>query len=224
MAAARAQAVERPTDYRDYAHIIVDESQDVSPMQWRMIGRRGPHATWTIVGDPAQAAWADAAESDRAMDGAIGTRKRSAFTLSTNYRNSAEIFEVAARVIRREQPGIELPVAVRSSGVRPVEELVDDLEPAVRKAAQALVDQVEGTVGVITPTTRRDEVAKWVDGLAPERLQTVGALDAKGMEYDAVLVVEPAGIRDEAATGYRTLYVALSRATQRLTTVGTRRY
>jgi DNA helicase IV len=224
LAAARAQAVERPTDYRDYAHIIVDESQDVSPMQWRMVGRRGPHATWTIVGDPAQAAWADAGESERAMQSAIGTRKRSAFTLTTNYRNSAEIFEVAARVIRQSQPDIELPTAVRSSGIVPVEKTVDDLEAAVREAAQTLLEQVEGTVGVITPTARRDEVAKWLTDLAPERLQTVGALDSKGMEYDGVLVVEPADIRDEAATGFRTLYVALSRATQRLTTVGTKPY
>ncbi|MFC5001711.1 HelD family protein [Dactylosporangium cerinum] len=222
MAAARAQAVERPTDYRDYAHIIVDESQDVSPMQWRMIGRRGPNATWTIVGDPAQAAWGDAAEADRAMDGAIGSRRRSAFTLTTNYRNSAEIFEVAARVIRAAQPDIELPTAVRSSHQKPVLTTVDapDLEAATRAAAQTLLDQVEGTVGIITPTARRDEIAKWVDGI-DERVQTVGALDSKGMEYDAVLVVEPAQIRDEAKTGFRTLYVALSRATQRLTTVGT---
>ncbi|MEV6927700.1 ATP-dependent DNA helicase [Dactylosporangium sp. NPDC051485] len=222
IAAARAQAVERPDDYRDYAHIIVDESQDVSPMQWRMVGRRGPHATWTIVGDPAQAAWADAAESDRAMESAVGTRRRSSFTLTTNYRNSAEIFAVAARVIRAAQPDIELPTAVRSSGIAPVETVTTDLEAAVREAAKTLLDQVEGTVGVITPTARRAEVAAWLSGLAPERLQTVGALDSKGMEYDGVLVVEPADIRDEAKTGFRTLYVALSRATQRLTTVGTR--
>ncbi|WP_433050081.1 HelD family protein [Dactylosporangium sp. CS-033363] len=222
MAAARAQAIERPDDYRDYAHIIVDESQDVSPMQWRMVGRRGPHATWTIVGDPAQAAWNDAAESDRAMEAAVGTRRRSSFTLTTNYRNSAEIFAVAARVIRAAQPDLELPTAVRSSGIDPIETVTEDLAPAVREAAKTLLDQVEGTVGVITPTARRDEVAAWLDGLDPQRLQTVGALDSKGMEYDGVLVVEPAAIRDEAATGVRTLYVALSRATQRLTTVGTR--
>ncbi|WP_433609650.1 HelD family protein [Dactylosporangium sp. CA-139114] len=224
MAAAREQALERPDDYRDYAHVIVDESQDVSPMQWRMIGRRGPHATWTIVGDPAQAAWADAAESDRAMEAAVGTRRRSLFTLTTNYRNSAEIFAVAARVIRAAQPDIELPTAVRSSGVEPVETVAaaEDLAAAARSAAAALLEQVEGTVGVITPTARRAEVAAWLDGLDGQRLQTVGALDSKGMEYDGVLVVEPADIRDEAATGFRTLYVALSRATQRLTTVGTR--
>jgi DNA helicase IV len=221
LAAARYQAVERPSDYRDYAHVIVDESQDVSPMQWRMIGRRGPHASWTIVGDPAQAAWGDAAESARSMASAVGGRRRSEFELTTNYRNSAEIFELASRVIRQAEPGISLPTAVRKAGVSPSIRRVTDVVEETRRAAVELLGQVEGTVGVITPTDRRDEVAGWLADVADERLQIVGGLDAKGMEYDGVLVVEPAEIRDEAATGVRTLYVALSRATQRLTTVGT---
>jgi DNA helicase IV len=225
MAAARSVAAERPDDYRDYAHVVVDESQDVSPMQWRMIGRRGPHASWTVVGDPAQAAWNDAAESDRAMAAAVGSRRRSAFTLTTNYRNSAEIFELAAGVIRKAEPGIDLPTAVRKAGVAPslVESSEEEVPQVVREAARVLLAEVEGTVGVITPTARRDEVAGWLDGLvvdSAERLQAVGALDAKGMEYDGVIVVEPAQIRDESETGVRTLYVALSRATQRLVTVG----
>jgi DNA helicase IV len=223
MAAARAVAVDRPDDYRDYAHIVVDESQDVSPMQWRMIGRRGPHASWTIVGDPAQAAWGDAREAARAMAEAVGGRRRHEYVLATNYRNSAEIFELAAAVIRRAEPRIELPVAVRRGGVPPQHRLTDvgGLPDAVRDAAQAMLEEVEGTVGVIGPTARRDEIAGWVEGLSPDRLQAVGALDAKGMEYDGVLVVEPAQIRNESESGVRTLYVALSRATQRLSTVGT---
>jgi DNA helicase IV len=220
MAAARAVA-ERPDDYRDYAHIVVDESQDVSPMQWRMIGRRGPNASWTVVGDPAQAAWTDTAEAAKAMTAAVDGRRRTEFTLTTNYRNSAEIFELAARVIRRAEPGIDLPTAVRKAGVAPSLVRADAaaLPSAVRAEAGALLDEVQGTVGVIAPTERRDEVIGWVAGLDDDRLQTVGALDSKGMEYDAVLVVEPAEIR--ATSGVRTLYVALSRATQRLTTVGT---
>jgi DNA helicase IV len=223
IAAARAVAVERPDDYRDYAHIVVDESQDVSPMQWRMIGRRGPHASWTIVGDPAQAAWGDAREATRAMAEAVGGRRRHEYVLATNYRNSAEIFELAAAVIRRAEPGIDLPVAVRRGGAPPQHRTAarDELPAATRELAQALLDEVEGTVGVIGLTARRDEIAAWVDGLSPDRLQAVGALDAKGMEYDGVLVGEPAQIRDESASGVRTLYVALSRATQRLATVGT---
>jgi DNA helicase IV len=189
-------------------------------MQWRMIGRRGPNASWTVVGDPAQAAWLDTAEAARAMTAAVDGRRRTEFTLTTNYRNSAEIFELAARVIRTAEPDIDLPTAVRKTGVAPriVTATRDSLASLVLEEAGQLLDDVEGTVGVIAATQRRDEVAGWLAGLGADRLQTVGALDAKGMEYDAVLVVEPAAIR--TAHGVRTLYVALSRATQRLTAVG----
>jgi DNA helicase IV len=195
----------------------------VSPMQWRMIGRRGRYASWTVVGDPAQAAWADTAEAARAMDAALGTRKRHEYTLGTNYRNAAEIFALAAAVIRRTEPGIELPVAVRSSGVQPRHRTVAaaELADAVRTATEELLREVEGTVGVIAPLVGRDEVAGWLADLGAERLQVVNGLEAKGMEYDGVVVVEPSAIRDEARSGVRTLYVALSRATQRLSTVGT---
>jgi DNA helicase IV len=221
-AAARAQQVQRDEDYRDYAHVVVDESQDVSPMQWRMIGRRGQYASWTIVGDPAQTAWSgDPAELDRSRDRALGSRPRNAYALTTNYRNSSEIFEVAAKVIRTIMPDLPLPSAVRSTGVDPVDLVTDraGLPDLVRELAEKQLTEVDGTIGVITPVPRRDEMAGWLTGL-PERVQVVTALEAKGMEYDAVVLVEPAALTKDAA-GIRTLYVALSRATQRLTTVGT---
>ncbi|MEV0153992.1 AAA family ATPase [Micromonospora sp. NPDC050686] len=217
--AAREAARERPEDYRDYAHVVVDEAQDVSPMQWRMIGRRGRLASWTVVGDPAQTAWAgDPAELDRARDQALGRRRRHRFTLTTNYRNSAEIFAVAAAEIRRLHPDLALPTAVRSTGVDPVQRVVpaSQLPAATVEAAGALLGEVEGTVGVIAPVPRRDEVAGWLAGLADPRLQVVNSLQAKGMEYDGVVLVAPSEIRAEPS-GVRTLYVALSRATQRLT-------
>jgi superfamily I DNA/RNA helicase len=220
-AAARA-VPPRDDDYREYAHVVVDEAQDVSPMQWRMIGRRGSYASWTIVGDPAQTAWAgDPAELDRARDRALGSRRRNTYALTTNYRNSSEIFAEAASVIRTIMPDLALPTAVRSTGVPPVDLVTDaaSLPMAVREAAEKQLADVDGTVGVITPVPRRDEVAGWVAGL-PDRLQVVTALEAKGMEYDAVVLVSPAEIAVDEA-GIRTLYVALSRATQRLTTVGT---
>ncbi|MCW2643584.1 MAG: Helicase, partial [Dactylosporangium sp.] len=222
MAAARAVATERPDDYRDYAHVVVDEAQDVSPMQWRMVGRRGQYASWTIVGDPAQAAWADAAEANRAMNEAIGSRRRSEYTLTTNYRNAAEIFDLAAAVIRRAEPHLQLPTAVRSSGVPPVHRTVaaSDLRDATRRATTEVLAEVAGTVGVIASMGARDEVAGWFADVDDERLQVVGSLEAKGMEYDGVIVVEPAAISAEGRSGVRTLYVALSRATQRLVTVG----
>ncbi|MET8311529.1 AAA family ATPase [Micromonospora sp. NPDC005173] len=220
--AARASARERPADYREYAHVVVDEAQDVSPMQWRMIGRRGRLASWTVVGDPAQTAWTgDPEELDRARDHALGRRKRHDFTLTTNYRNSSEIFAVAAAEIRRLYPDLLLPTAVRSTGVDPVELVVPPtaLETAIVEAATGLLAEVEGTVGVITPVPRRDEVAGWLGALGAPRLQVVTSLEAKGMEYDGVVLVAPSEIRADPGAGVRTLYVALSRATQRLTTI-----
>ncbi|GAA0476634.1 DNA helicase [Paractinoplanes deccanensis] len=221
-AAQRAQQVQRDEDYREYAHVVVDESQDVSPMQWRMIGRRGSYASWTIVGDPAQTAWAgDPAELDRARDRALGSRKRNSYALTTNYRNSSEIFAVAAEVIRAIMPDLPLPRAVRSTGVDPVDLVAGAaaLPDLVREVTEKQLADVDGTIGVITPVPRRDEMAGWLTGL-PERIQVVTALEAKGMEYDAVVLVEPSSLTGDAA-GIRTLYVALSRATQRLTTIGT---
>jgi hypothetical protein len=96
-----------------------------------------------------------------------------------------------------------------------------ELPDGVREAAGKLLAEVEGTVGVVTPVPRRDEVAGWLTPAPDPRLQVVTSLQAKGMEYDAVLLVEPGAIRRESASGVRTLYVALSRATQRLVTLGT---
>ncbi|MFI6228773.1 HelD family protein [Micromonospora echinospora] len=220
--AQRAAARERPADYRDYAHVVVDEAQDVSPMQWRMLGRRGRLASWTVVGDPAQTAWTgDPAELARARDQALGRRRRHEFTLTTNYRNSAEIFAVAAAEIRTVHPDLPLPTAVRSTGVHPVALTVPAEQLATRtaEAVAALLAEVAGTVGVITPVPRRDEVAGWLAHLDSPRLQVVTSLQAKGMEYDAVALVAPSEIRADPGSGVRTLYVALSRATQRLTII-----
>lgn len=215
----QSSRAERPADYRDFAHVVVDESQDVTPMQWRMIGRRGHAASWTIVGDPAQSAWVgDPREPARARDEAIGPRPRHRHRLTTNYRNSAEIFEVAAEVIRRVQPDLPLPKAVRSTGIEPEHLSVSaaQLPEAVRDAVSGMRAQVEGTVGVIAPdAAMRDRVAAWIE--LDERTSVVTAVAAKGMEYDGVVLVEPALVDSP-----RTLYVALSRATQRLTTIATR--
>jgi DNA helicase IV len=210
----------RPDNYDGYAHVLVDEAQDISPMQWRMLGRRGGQASWTIVGDAAQSAWPDLEEARRARQDALRGKQIRRFHLTTNYRNSAEIFEFAADIVRAAVPDADLPVAVRRTGSVPEHRIAgaDDLEAAVGAAVAELVDAVDGTVGVIVPTARRSTVAGWLSGV-DSRVQIVDGMRAKGMEYDAVLVVRPEEIEGESAAGIRVLYVALTRATHRLITL-----
>ncbi|UYQ62390.1 HelD family protein [Streptomyces peucetius] len=221
----RERAERLAAERTEYAHVIVDEAQDVTPMQWRMIGRRGRHATWTVVGDPAQSSWSSPDEAAEARDEALGTRPRRRFELTVNYRNPAEIAELAAKVLRLAMPGMESPAAVRSTGVRPRFAVVPDgadLAGAVRAEAERLLDRVDGTVGVVVAMNRREQAARWLAGLG-ERVVALGSLEAKGLEYDATVVVSPAEIADESPAGLRVLYVALTRATQQLTVVSGRR-
>ncbi|HET9143590.1 HelD family protein, partial [Actinophytocola sp.] len=214
----------RPDHYDEYSHIVVDEAQDLSPMQWRMVGRRGRYASWTVVGDPVQSSWPDPAEAERARIGALGPRTtRRRFTLRTNYRNSAEIFRLAARVVHRVATADELPHAVRSTGIEPVVSVATTVElaDAAVAAAKELLGEVDGVVGVITSAGRVAQIRAATAELEPGRLRVVDGLEAKGLEYDAVLVVEPDELVTESTTGPRTLYVALTRATQRLTVLTT---
>lgn len=207
----------------EYAHVIVDEAQDLTPMQWRMVGRRGRHGTWTVVGDPAQSSWTDPQEAAAARDEALGTRPRRRFTLTVNYRNPAEVAEVASRVLRRAMPGMEPPRAVRSTGLEPRFTAAEgDLGQAVREETRRLLEQVDGTVGVVVAMDRRAEAAGWLAELGG-RAVALGSLEAKGLEYDATVVVSPAEIAEESPAGLRVLYVALTRATQQLTVVSTAR-
>ena len=205
----------------EYAHVIVDEAQDLTPMQWRMIGRRGRHATWTIVGDPAQSSWSTPDEAAEARDEALGARPRRRFELTVNYRNPAEIAELAAKVLALAMPGKESPRAVRSTGVEPRFVAVaerDGLAGTVHAEAARLLDRVDGTVGVVVAMNRREQAARLLADLG-DRVVALGSLEAKGLEYDATVVVSPAEIADESPAGLRVLYVALTRATQQLTVV-----
>ncbi|MEV7737194.1 UvrD-helicase domain-containing protein [Streptomyces sp. NPDC088921] len=215
----------------EYAHVIVDEAQDLTPMQWRMVGRRGRHATWTVVGDPAQSSWSDPDEAAEARDEALGTRPRRRFQLTVNYRNPSEIADLAAKVLALAMPGSTAPSAVRSTGVQPRfvttnngRGTVARKSPGetVREEAARLLDLVDGTVGVVVAMNRREEAARWLTGLG-DRVVALGSLEAKGLEYDATVVVSPAEIADESPAGLRVLYVALTRATQQLTVVSAER-
>jgi DNA helicase IV len=224
-----------------FAHVLVDEAQDLTPMQWRMVGRRGRTASWTIVGDPAQSSWPVPEESAAARAEALEGKPVHEFHLSTNYRNSAEIYEFAAAYAQRVGLDADLPTAVRSTGAEPrVVQGVGDLESATREAVLDVAGQVSGTVAVVVPTRRRSEVNAWLaswpelaadapgaraaidSAVTPsgeDRVVVLTGLDTKGLEFDAIVVVRPDEIEAESATGRATLYVVLTRATQLLTTV-----
>ena len=200
---------------REYGHVVVDEAQDLSPMQWRMLARRGRRATWTVVADPAQSAWEDLAAAAEAMDAALGPRLRKEYELTTNYRNSVEIAATARRVLELAVPGARPARAVRASGHDPLVLLVPDPAAEVTGAVVDLLGEVEGTIGVIVPVTFTGADAAWLD--FPDRVQVLDALEAKGLEFDAAVIVSPEEITAQSPTGLRTVYVAVSRATQRLT-------
>ncbi|SDS10544.1 DNA helicase IV [Microlunatus soli] len=210
--------------YQTYAHILLDEAQDISPMQWRMLRRRGQHASWTIVGDLAQSSWPDPAEAQRALQQVIGKAPHREFRMSTNYRSPSEVFDLAAKVALQAYPEADLPQAVRSTGVEPdlrVSEV--DLARDAATAAGDLLDAVEGTVGVICPPSLIDEISTMINSVTDDdqlrRLIMVTPLQAKGLEYDGVLVVSPDDVVAESPGGERVLYVALTRPTQRLITL-----
>ena len=159
-----------------FAHVLIDEAQDLTPMQWRMVGRRGRNASWTIVGDLAQSSWPVPEESAEARAAALEGKPLHEFHLSTNYRNSAEIYDFAAAYAERVGLAADLPTAVRSTGVPPVEVNLDkldqrglqldqrglDLESTVRSEVARIASTVAGTVGIVVPVARRSEVNAWL--------------------------------------------------------------
>lgn len=212
-------------------------------MQWRMVGRRGRSATWTVVGDAAQSSWPHPAEAARARAAALAgpiERPVHEFRLSTNYRNSAEIYAYAAAYAEQVGLDADLPTAVRSTGDEPSDVGVadTDLEGAVRAAVGELAGRVAGTVGIVVPLARRSEVNGWlaswpefaadapqarasvdptVSPSGSDRIVVLNGLDTKGLEFDGIVVVRPEEIEAESPTGRATLYVVLTRATQLLT-------
>jgi DNA helicase IV len=225
-----------------FAHVLIDEAQDLTPMQWRMVARRGRTATWTIVGDAAQSSWPVPAEAAAARAAALDGKVLHEFHLSTNYRNSAEIYEYAAEYAQRVGLDADLPAAVRSTGAGPtVVTGVAELAEATRAALTEVAGQVEGTIAIVTPVARRFETNSWlaswpefaadavgaravaVDAAAApsgdDRIVVLTGLDTKGLEFDAIVVIRPEEIEAESATGRATLYVVLTRATQLLTTI-----
>jgi DNA helicase IV len=201
------ELVERAASDRDwtYRHVVVDEAQELSEMDWRVLMRRCPGRSFTVVGDLAQRRSAAGATSWAQMLEPYVPGRWVYRSLSVNYRTPAEIMAVAAALLAEFAPDIQPPESVRACGVRPWSRRVTDdelaaaIEEFVRDEAGG-----EGTSAVIGPPG--------LPGTVPALLPS----ETKGLEFDAVLVVEPERILVEGPRGAADLYVALTRATQRL--------
>ena len=215
---------------RTFGHVLVDEAQDLSAMQWRMLARRCPTGSMTLVGDFGQASRAGALTNwDDVLANLPVRIPPQRVTLTVNYRTPAEIMEVANRLLPAAAPGVEPARPVRSTGRYPVvvASAAGELVASAAGAARAASGE-GGTIAVIAPVELHDElagaladrgaVADEVDAIdAP--IAVITALDSKGLEFDHVVVVEPARLVPSDAAGLRLLYVVLTRATRQLTVV-----
>ncbi|ETK37995.1 HelD family protein [Microbispora sp. ATCC PTA-5024] len=223
-----------------FGHVIVDEAQELSEMAWRTVMRRCPSRSMTIVGDIAQTGSAAGAASwGRVLDPYVRGRWREE-GLTVNYRTPAELMEVAARVLDLVGPDLKAPESVRETGRRPWALRVDDLGEIGPVIRDEIVEG--GRLVVIVPApepssplggTVTDAVARAVTAAVPDAAVGPGpatldapvavltVADAKGLEFDSVVVVEPGRILRESPRGPSDLYVALTRATSRLGVIHT---
>jgi DNA helicase IV len=215
-----------------FGHVIVDEAQELSPMAWRMLMRRCPTRSMTLVGDVAQtgdpagtSSWAEVLEPYLQQRWRLER-------LTVNYRTPAEIMAVAADVAAAIGPAAlsDLPRSVRESGAEPwhLQVAAGQLDRRLAEVAARETAAVgDGRVAVIVPAARLDELGDAVRDTVPgvsvgadaELENTVVVLtvrQAKGLEFDTVIVAEPGQILAESPRGHSDLYVALTRATQQL--------
>jgi DNA helicase IV len=212
-----------------YGHVIVDEAQDLSPMQLRMVARRAPAGSVTVLGDLAQASspWSPP-RWDAVVEHLATPAGWRLAELRLGYRSPGDVIELASRLLPAAAPGVAAtePVRTAAGGVR---------FAAAENLTAAVVDHSRhlglrhASVAVIAPTSRLDElvaglaaagsdVARAEDGLG-HAVTVVGPAAVKGLEFDAVVVADPAGIVasvPDRGRGLRLLYVALTRPTQAL--------
>jgi DNA helicase IV len=210
-----------------YGHVVVDEAQDLSPMQCRAIARRLAAGSLTVLGDLAQATSPWAPADWRPTLRGLGRPDTAVRPLTQGYRVPREVLDYANRLLPLIAPELPSATALRSEAgaltVRPVRELAGPLTEVVRQLAAA-----PGSIGVVCADAGADEVAGMLtsaglaaqlltdDGEATPRLAVVPASLVKGLEFDAVVVVDPAAIVAAEPRGLHRLYVVLTRAVSTL--------
>ncbi len=225
-------AVERAAADRTWAfgHIVVDEAQELSPMAWRMLMRRCPARSMTVVGDLAQGSDLGGGSSWQEVLGPHLDDRWRLERLTINYRTPAEIADVAGDVLASIDPELHPPRPVRETGVVPWSRraAAGELPVVLGSLAGLEVSRVgAGRLAVIVPASRLGELTQAVAEVVPD---VIGAEDpdldrpvvvlsvgqAKGLEFDAVIVADPLRILADSPRGLNDLYVAITRATQRL--------
>lgn len=217
---------------RKYSHVVVDEAQDLSPMQWRSIRRRCPDESYTIVGDLAQGTQPWSPDDWQSVGERLTSADRvNIVTLDLGYRVPRQIFELAAQLLPVAAPGVTVPTVVRTGPEDPelIEDESDSLVSWAVAAAQEHAEQGR-FVGVVCPEKMWDGLAEelldqGIDfgdsaGELSSSINLMNAQESKGLEFDAVVVVNPELIVQQPR-GHRLLYIAMTRTTQYLTVVHT---
>ena len=232
-------------EFVTYGHIVVDEAQDLSPMELRVLKRRDLTGSMTIVGDMGQATTAGSSASwNSVLDVLEPRRAPTRVDLTVSYRTPEEVLDFAAPTLRAATPDLDPPRPVRRAGSQPIVEVVapSDFDATLVAAVGRERDAVApGRLAVVVTSSRVAEIVALLvragivaidpreqesKGLAAD-LVVIGAEGANGLEFDGVIVVEPGqiarrgadGAEQETARGLRTLYVAMTRPTRRLAIV-----
>jgi UvrD-like helicase family protein len=212
-----------------YAHIVLDGAPDFSPMQLRAVSRRASTGSMTVVGDLAQSTgpWARDDWND-VLAHLPQTMPQILRTLTHGYRVPGRIFELAAELLPAAAPSAQAPTSVADGPAEPVVEPVTDADRATVVVAAATQHAARGrTVAIICPDRCRDEIETGLrdgdilwDTEPGHSITLLGPHEAKGLEFDAVVVVEPGDIVDDDPRGHRLLYIALTRAARHLHLIG----
>lgn len=212
-----------------FTHIVVDEAQDLSPMQLRAIARRSANGSMTIVGDIAQSTghWARD-DWDELLDHLPADLPHVREELRYGYRVPRQVFELAAQLLPLAAPTVQAPQIVREGPAEPLIHRIDGDERAAEAVRVAMGHAAHGrSVAIICPASCRPNTEReleardvaWRAASAGELgpgINLVGPQEAKGLEFDAVVVMEPEDIVAEDDRGHRLLYVALTRTTRYL--------
>ena len=221
---------------RTYGHIVIDEAQDLSPMQLHMVARRSLGGSMTIVGDIAQATSAWAHDSWESVTEHLPTPKGiHRYELTVGYRLPEPLMALAAKVLAKAMPDLKAPVAVRSEG-DPPRFVVTDPDNFGTALANTVAHEREaigaGNIAVICATGAAEDVSFFLNeagidhgvayaGALEKEVSVIEVSMVKGLELDAAIVIEPDSIVEFEPQGLRSLYVAITRATRRLTIIDT---